>query len=125
MASPDASRASEQRLTSPSLPSPLFLAAADHLMTSSSLSLALAAIFVGFTATAAFLSWLAGRLPPLRMWPDLSSLEAMLPIFTVLPVMTNAFICHYNGGSTGHCPLTRVVPGSSGLLATVDTATTL
>ena len=85
-------------------------------MTSSSLSLALAAIFVGFTATAAFLRWLGGRLPPLRMWPDLSSLEAMLPIFTVLPVMTNAFICHYNGVSIGLRPLPIAVPGGGSLL---------
>ncbi|CAI5972811.1 unnamed protein product [Closterium sp. NIES-64] len=68
----------------------------DSLMATSALSVGLAVLFVLFTAAAAVVRVVQGRLPPLRMVPDVSSWQSVLLIFTVVPVMTNAFICHYN-----------------------------
>ncbi|CAI5513512.1 unnamed protein product [Closterium sp. Naga37s-1] len=68
----------------------------DSLMATSALSVGLAVLFVLFTAAAAVMRVVQGRLPPLRMVPDVSSWQSVLLIFTVVPVMTNAFICHYN-----------------------------
>ncbi|GJP63873.1 hypothetical protein CLOP_g20904 [Closterium sp. NIES-67] len=65
-------------------------------MTTSALSVGLAVLFVLFTAAAAIVRVVQGRLPALRLVPDVSSWQAVLAIFTVVPVMTNAFICHYN-----------------------------
>lgn len=79
---------------------------ADSLMASSALSVALAVAFVVFTIGTAILRLDQGALAPPRLFPDLSSWPSILQTFTTLPVMANAFICHYNGTpQPGNCCL--------------------
>ena len=66
-------------------------------MFTSALSVLLAILFVLFIIAAAVEKGVKGELQTPALYPDLSSVEGVLAVFTVIPVMTNAFICHYNG----------------------------
>eukprot|EP00897_Mesotaenium_endlicherianum_P006129 jgi/Mesen1/5544/ME000280S04658 len=68
----------------------------DKLMFTSALSVLLAVLFVAFTAVAACVKLARGQVSSVRWVPNVSSWDALLQLFTVVPVMTNAFICHYN-----------------------------
>lgn len=68
----------------------------DSLMFTSALSVALAVLFVLFTLAAAAVRAARGQLAAPRLLPVGGSWPATLELFTVIPVMTNAFICHYN-----------------------------
>lgn len=68
----------------------------DSLSLSSAASVALAVVFVVVSCIVAFIKFLQGTLPKPRMGPDLSSNAAILDLLVVVPIMTNAYVCHFN-----------------------------
>ncbi|XP_061348018.1 amino acid transporter AVT6E [Gastrolobium bilobum] len=68
----------------------------DSLSLTSAASVALAVIFVVVAFTVAFIKLVEGRIDPPRMVPDFSSKTAILDLLVVIPIMTNAYVCHFN-----------------------------
>ena len=68
----------------------------DSLSLTSAASVALAVVFVVVTSTVAFIKLVEGRIDAPRMSPDLSSKTAILDLLVVIPIMTNAYVCHFN-----------------------------
>lgn len=68
----------------------------SSLKYSSAVSIALALVFVILTTGVALVKLFMGQLESPRMLPDLSSKAAIFQIFAVIPIMTNAYICHFN-----------------------------
>ncbi|KAK4267590.1 hypothetical protein QN277_024350 [Acacia crassicarpa] len=68
----------------------------DSLSLTSAASVALAVVFVVIAFVVAFIKLMEGRIDPPRMGPDFSSKQAILDLLVVIPIMTNAFICHFN-----------------------------
>jgi amino acid permease len=68
----------------------------DSLSLSSAASVALAVVFVVVSCIIALIKIAEGKISMPRMGPDFSSREAMLDLLVVIPIMTNAFICHFN-----------------------------
>eukprot|EP00271_Cylindrocystis_brebissonii_P008693 TRINITY_DN23171_c0_g1_i1.p1 TRINITY_DN23171_c0_g1~~TRINITY_DN23171_c0_g1_i1.p1 ORF type:complete len:474 (+),score=53.05 TRINITY_DN23171_c0_g1_i1:986-2407(+) len=68
----------------------------DSLMVTSALSVGLAVLFVLFIIVATAGKALKSELEPPKWLPGMGSFGEFIQIFTVIPVMTNAFICHYN-----------------------------
>lgn len=68
----------------------------DSLKFSSAASVALALIFVVLSSAIALAKLAAGNLQPPRMLPSLASKHAILELLTVIPIMSNAFVCHFN-----------------------------
>ncbi|EER90107.1 hypothetical protein BDA96_10G267600 [Sorghum bicolor] len=68
----------------------------DSLSLSSAASVALAVVFVVVSCIIALIKIAEGKISMPRMGPDFSSRAAMLDLLVVIPIMTNAFICHFN-----------------------------
>ena len=68
----------------------------DSLSLTSAASVALAVLFVIVTFTVAFIKLVEGRIDAPRMAPDFSSKTAILDLLVVIPIMTNAYVCHFN-----------------------------
>jgi amino acid permease len=68
----------------------------DSLSMSSAASVALAVVFVVVSCIIALIKIAEGKISMPRMGPDFSSRAAMLDLLVVIPIMTNAFICHFN-----------------------------
>uniref|UniRef100_K3Y275 Amino acid transporter transmembrane domain-containing protein n=1 Tax=Setaria italica TaxID=4555 RepID=K3Y275_SETIT len=68
----------------------------DSLSLSSAASVALAVVFVVVSCIIALIKIAEGKISMPRMGPDFSSREAMLDLLVVIPIMTNAYICHFN-----------------------------
>ncbi|RDX68014.1 Amino acid transporter AVT6E, partial [Mucuna pruriens] len=68
----------------------------DSLSLTSAASVALAVMFVVVAFTVAFIKLVEGRIDAPRMVPDLSSKTAILDLLVVIPIMTNAYVCHFN-----------------------------
>ncbi|XP_044496686.1 amino acid transporter AVT6E-like [Mangifera indica] len=68
----------------------------DSLSTTSAASVALAVVFVVVCFVVAFIKLVEGKIEPPRMSPDLGSKTAILDLLVVIPIMTNAYICHFN-----------------------------
>jgi amino acid permease len=68
----------------------------DSLSMSSAASVALAVVFVVVSSIIALIKIAEGKISMPRMGPDFSSRAAMLDLLVVIPIMTNAFICHFN-----------------------------
>uniref|UniRef100_A0ACD6ABU5 Uncharacterized protein n=1 Tax=Avena sativa TaxID=4498 RepID=A0ACD6ABU5_AVESA len=68
----------------------------DSLSLSSAASVALAIVFVLVSCVIAAVKLAEGKISAPRMGPDFSSRAAMLDLLVVIPIMTNAFICHFN-----------------------------
>lgn len=68
----------------------------DSLSLSSAASVLLAVVFVVVSCIIATVKLVEGKLIAPRMGPDFSSRAAMLDLLVVIPIMTNAFICHFN-----------------------------
>ncbi|KAL1298043.1 amino acid transporter AVT6E isoform X1 [Arachis duranensis] len=68
----------------------------DSLSMTSAASVALAVVFVVVTFSVAFIKLVEGRIEAPRLGPDLSSKTAILDLLVVIPIMTNAFVCHFN-----------------------------
>ncbi|KAH7289941.1 hypothetical protein KP509_30G024800 [Ceratopteris richardii] len=70
-----------------------FLKRIDSLRFSSALSVLLAILFVVLSTGIAFVKLVMGDLAMPRLLPDSSS---VIDLLVVIPIMTNAFICHFN-----------------------------
>lgn len=68
----------------------------DSLKFSSAASVALALFFVFLSSAIALVKMVEGKLEIPRMLPSFASKRAILELLTVIPIMSNAFVCHFN-----------------------------
>lgn len=68
----------------------------DSLKFTSAASVALAVLFVVLSSAIAMAKLAAGKLEVPRMLPSFASKRAILELLTVIPIMSNAFVCHFN-----------------------------
>ncbi|KDP37031.1 hypothetical protein JCGZ_06087 [Jatropha curcas] len=68
----------------------------DSLSMTSAASVALAVVFVVVCFIVAFIKLVEGKIESPRMAPDFSSKKAILDLLVVIPIMTNAYVCHFN-----------------------------
>ncbi|KAJ4798956.1 Amino acid transporter-like protein [Rhynchospora pubera] len=68
----------------------------DSLSLTSAASVILAVIFVVVSCIIAFVKLLMGKIKAPRMGPDFGSTAALLDLLVVIPIMTNAYVCHFN-----------------------------
>lgn len=70
---------------------------ADSLRYTSALSVALAVVFLVITVGISIIKLIGGGVAMPRLLPDITDLASFWKIFTVVPVLVTAYICHYNG----------------------------
>lgn len=68
----------------------------DSLKFTSALSVALAVVFVVITAGIAIVKLFSGTIQMPRLLPDIVDHTSFLKLFTVVPVIVTAYICHFN-----------------------------
>ncbi|XP_010553943.1 PREDICTED: probable sodium-coupled neutral amino acid transporter 6 [Tarenaya hassleriana] len=68
----------------------------DSLRFTSALSVALAVVFLVITAGIAITKLIKGGVMMPRLLPDVTNLSSFWNLFTVVPVLVTAYICHYN-----------------------------
>lgn len=68
----------------------------DSLKYTSAVSIGLALLFVFLTVGVTLVKLGMGEVHRPRLVPDFSTSSAWFNIFSVIPIMTNAFICHFN-----------------------------
>lgn len=70
---------------------------ADSLSYTSALSVALAVVFLVITVGITVFKLINGTILMPRLLPDVTSVTSFFNLFTVVPVLVTAYICHYNG----------------------------
>ncbi|KAJ9559705.1 hypothetical protein OSB04_004865 [Centaurea solstitialis] len=68
----------------------------DSLSTTSAASVALAVVFVMVAFFVAFIKLVEGKIDAPRLAPDFGSKKAVLDLLVVIPIMSNAYVCHFN-----------------------------
>lgn len=68
----------------------------DSLKFTSAASVALAVVFVVLSSIIASVRLIEGKIERPRLLPDVGSKRAILDLLVVIPIMTNAYICHFN-----------------------------
>ncbi|CAH8258779.1 unnamed protein product [Arabidopsis lyrata] len=68
----------------------------DSLSVTSAASVALAVVFVVVCFVVATIKLIQGTIDPPRMSPDFGSKQAILDLLVVIPIMSNAYVCHFN-----------------------------
>lgn len=68
----------------------------DSLRYTSALSVALAVVFVVITAGIAILRLIEGTAEIPKLFPEIHELNSIWELFTAVPVLVTAYICHYN-----------------------------
>lgn len=68
----------------------------DSLSTTSAASVVLAIVFVVVVFIVALIKLVEGKIEPPRMTPDFGSKKAILDLLVVIPIMSNAYVCHFN-----------------------------
>ncbi|KAL5987487.1 Amino acid transporter avt6a [Asimina triloba] len=68
----------------------------DSLRYTSALSVALAVVFVIITAGITIIKLINGSIAMPRLLPNITDLSSVWKLFTVVPVLVTAYICHYN-----------------------------
>lgn len=68
----------------------------DSLSLTSAASVALAVVFVVASCVIASIKLVEGSIKTPRMGPDFGSKTAILDLLVVIPIMTNAYVCHFN-----------------------------
>ncbi|KAI3726197.1 hypothetical protein L1987_65994 [Smallanthus sonchifolius] len=68
----------------------------DSLSYTSALSVALAVVFLVITAGITIFKLIAGSVMMPKLFPDIVDLTSAFNLFTVVPVLVTAYICHYN-----------------------------
>eukprot|EP00253_Pinus_taeda_P007434 PITA_07434 len=68
----------------------------DSLKFTSATSVALAVVFVVLSSIIAFVRLIEGKIERPRLLPDVGSKRAILDLLVVIPIMTSAYICHFN-----------------------------
>lgn len=68
----------------------------DSLRYTSALSVALAVVFLVVTAGITIFKLISGSIMMPRLLPDVTNITSVFKLFTVVPVLVTAYICHYN-----------------------------
>ena len=68
----------------------------ESLSLTSAASVALAVLFVVVACVIAFIKLVEGKIESPRIGPDFGSKKAILDLLVVVPIMTNAYVCHFN-----------------------------
>lgn len=68
----------------------------DSLSLTSAASVALAVLFVIVAIVIALIKLIEGKIEPPRLTPDFGSKKAILDLLVVIPIMSNAYVCHFN-----------------------------
>ncbi|KAL9312370.1 Amino acid transporter AVT6E [Arabidopsis thaliana] len=68
----------------------------DSLSVTSAASVALAVVFVVVCFVVATIKLIEGTIDPPRLSPDFGSKQAILDLLVVIPIMSNAYVCHFN-----------------------------
>ncbi|GAB4840183.1 Amino acid transporter avt6a [Ancistrocladus abbreviatus] len=68
----------------------------DSLRYTSALSIALAVVFLVITAGITFVKLISGGVTMPRLLPEIVDITSIWKLFTVVPVLVTAYICHYN-----------------------------
>lgn len=68
----------------------------DSLSYTSALSVALAVVFVVITAGIAIIKVIDGTVAMPKLFPEIDDLSSVWKLFTAVPVLVTAYICHYN-----------------------------
>ncbi|KAG9448597.1 hypothetical protein H6P81_008562 [Aristolochia fimbriata] len=68
----------------------------DSLKYTSALSVALALVFVVITAGITIFKLISGSIEMPRLLPIVTDLSSIWKLFTVVPILVTAYICHYN-----------------------------
>ncbi|GAB2297112.1 Amino acid transporter avt6a [Dionaea muscipula] len=68
----------------------------DSLQYSSVLSVGLAVVFLLITGGIAFVKLINGNLAMPRLLPEITDIASTWELFTVVPVLVTAYVCHYN-----------------------------
>lgn len=68
----------------------------DSLRYTSALSVGLAIVFVAITAGVAIVKLIEGSIRMPRLMPEISDQASFWKLFTVIPVLVTAYICHHN-----------------------------
>jgi len=74
-----------------------FYSLADSLSYTSTISVALAVVFVIITAGIAIVKLIGGQIPMPKLFPVVPDLASVWELFTAVPVLVTAYVCHYNG----------------------------
>ena len=72
----------------------------DSLRYTSALSVGLAVVFLVIMVIIALMKLISGTVTMPRMLPDVKDLTSFWKLFTGVPVLVTAYICHYNGTLT-------------------------
>lgn len=73
---------------------------ADSLRYTSALSVGLAVVFLVIMVGIAVIKLVSGTVMMPRLLPDITDFNSFWKLFTSVPVLVTAYICHYNGMST-------------------------
>jgi sodium-coupled neutral amino acid transporter 2 len=68
----------------------------DSLRYTSALSVGLAIVFVAITAGVATVKMMEGSIRMPRLMPELVNQASFWKLFTTIPVLVTAYICHHN-----------------------------
>nr|GEV96221.1 probable sodium-coupled neutral amino acid transporter 6 [Tanacetum cinerariifolium] len=74
----------------------------DSLSVTSSLAVALAVVFLIILAGISIFKIINGSLPMPRLLPDITDINSVWNLFTAVPVLVTAYICHFNVHSIGN-----------------------
>ncbi|XP_050227974.1 amino acid transporter AVT6A-like [Mercurialis annua] len=102
----------------------------DSLSFTSALSVALAVVFLVITMGITIVKLINGSIMMPRLLPDVTDLTSVWKLFTVVPVLVTAYICHYNVHSidnelTDYTQIKPVVRTSLALCSTVYIMTSI
>lgn len=70
---------------------------ADSLKFTSALSVGLAVVFLVIAVGISIFKIIIGGLEMPRLFPIITDVASVFELFTVVPVLVTAYICHYNG----------------------------
>lgn len=73
---------------------------ADSLSFTSALSVALAVVFLIITVGISIYKLIDGTIEMPRMLPEIFDVTSFLKLFTAVPVVVTAYVCHYNGNAS-------------------------
>lgn len=75
----------------------MLLVIVDSLRYTSALSFGLAIVFVAITAGVVIVKVIEGSIQMPRLMPELNDQASFWKLFTAVPVIVTAYICHHNG----------------------------
>lgn len=74
-----------------------FFVVADSLRFTSALSVGLAVVFLVIAVGISVVKIFSGGIAMPRLFPIITDVASFFKLFTVVPVLVTAYICHYNG----------------------------